>query len=390
MTDFLQEAQTLASTLTEWRRDLHRHPELGFEEVRTSKIVARHLSSLEMEVTTGVGKTGVVGILEGNAPGPTVMLRFDMDALPIQEENDTEYASQTTGVMHACGHDGHAAIGMGVAAVLARHQHDMAGRVKFVFQPAEEGMGGARAMIEDGVLESPRPDVAFGLHLWNILEAGRVIVQSGPFMAAADRFELTVYGQGGHGAQPHMTVDALVVGAQIVTALQTVVNRNVDPAHTAVLTVGSFRSGDAFNIIPGRAEMTGGLRSFDEGTRQTLICRLETIVQQVAAAFDARAEVKWTLIAPAVVNDGAASAHMEAVAQDLLGAEQVGKSAPAMISEDMADFLNQVPGCFFFLGSMNEAKDLKYAHHNPCFDFDESALPLGVALLAEATARKLR
>lgn len=390
MADFLRESQALLPQLIAWRRDLHRHPELGFQEVRTAEVVARRLHELGLEVISGVGRTGVVGILEGSRPGPTVMLRFDMDALPITEANQTDYASEVPGVMHACGHDGHTAIGLGVATLLSQHRRGWAGRVKFVFQPAEEGLGGALAMIQDGVLESPKPDIAFGLHLWNTLPVGRAIVQAGTLMAASDKFILRIRGRGGHGALPHETIDAVVIGAQLVSALQTIVSRNVDPTQTAVLTVGQFQAGQAYNIIAEEAELVGGFRSLHPAVRQTIIERVEALTKGLAAAFGATGEVEWLPIAPAVVNDAKAAAHIEAVAKEVLGAENVSGTAPIMVSEDMAEFLNRVPGCFFFIGSMNEEKGLKYPHHNPRFDFDERALALGVAILAEATARLLR
>ncbi|MCC7352465.1 MAG: amidohydrolase [Anaerolineae bacterium] len=390
MAGFLQEAQDLMPQLVNWRRDFHRHPELGFEEVRTAGIVARHLHDLGLEVTQGIGRTGVVAILEGSRPGPTVMLRFDMDALPIVEANQTDYISHNPGVMHACGHDGHTAIGLGVSTLLTRHRAELAGRVKFVFQPAEEGLGGALAMINDGALESPRPDVAFGLHLWNTLPVGRAIVQAGRLMAASDKFILRVRGRGGHGALPHETIDTVVVGAHLVIALQTIVSRNVDPAQTAVLTIGKFQAGQAYNIIAETAEMVGGFRSFKADVRQTMIERIEAVTRGVASTFGATGEVEWLSIAPPVVNDDKATAHIATVAEDILGAENVTGGGPLMVSEDMAEFLQRVPGCFFFIGSMNEERGLKYPHHNPHFDFDEKALPLGLAIMCEATAQKLR
>jgi len=390
MTDFLREAQDLLPQMVSWRRDFHRHPELGFQEVRTASIVAQHLHDLGLEVTQGIGRTGVVAVLEGNRPGPTVMLRFDMDALPIREANQTDYISQTPGVMHACGHDGHTAIGLGVSTLLARHRAELAGRVKFVFQPAEEGLGGALAMINDGALESPRPDIAFGLHLWNTLPVGRAIVQAGHLMAASDKFILRVRGRGGHGALPHETIDAVVVGAQLVIALQTIVSRNVDPTQTAVLTIGRFQAGQVYNVIAETAELVGGFRSFNAAVRQTMIERVEAITKGIAGTFGATGEVEWLPIAPPVVNDEKATAHIAAVAKDILGAENVSGSGPLMVSEDMAEFLSRVPGCFFFIGSMNEERGLKYPHHNPRFDFDESAMPLGLAIMCEATARILR
>ncbi len=251
------EAQTLQPQLVAWRRDFHMHPEIGFHEVRTAGVVADHLRQLGLEVSTGIGKTGVVALVEGDQlpdDAPVVLLRFDMDALPIHEQTGLPFSSQTDNLMHACGHDGHTAIGMGVAQVLAHHRRQLAGRVKLVFQPAEEGLGGAAAMVRDGVMHNPTPAAAFGLHLWNGLPLNQVIVQAGPLWASAGIFELVVHGKGGHGAMPHHTVDATLVAAQIVVAWQSIVARNIDPMQTAVLTVGTFHSGDLYNVISAHCE----------------------------------------------------------------------------------------------------------------------------------------
>jgi amidohydrolase len=389
MPDLHAETQALGDQLVAWRRDLHRHPELAFEERRTAAIVAEHLGRLGIEVRTEVGKTGVVGILEGTRPGKTVMLRFDMDALPIEEANETDYISQNPGKMHACGHDGHTAIGLGVATLLARHRDALNGRVKLVFQPAEEMTGGARAMIADGVLENPAPDVVLGLHLWNPLPVGRAIVQGGPLMAAATHFKLTIHGRGGHGAMPHETVDALVTASHVVTALQTIVSRNVNPTQTAVLSVGTFHAGYAFNVIAGRAELSGTLRAFDGQIMAQVEERLRQVVTGMAEAFGATSELELVHAAPAVVNDPAVASLVDRVARRVLGDAAVSPITPVMVSEDMAEFLNRVPGCFFFLGSMNPERGLDYPHHHPRFDFDEAALPLGIAVLVEATTMYL-
>jgi amidohydrolase len=389
MLDLRSEAQALMDQLVAWRRDLHRHPELAFEERRTAALVAEHLGRLGYEVQSGVGGTGVVGILEGDRAGKTVLLRFDMDALPIEEANQVEYASEIPGKMHACGHDGHTAIGLGVATLLARHRHRWAGRIKLVFQPAEETAGGARAMIADGVLEDPAPDVALGLHLWNSLPVGRAIIQAGPFMAAATHFKLTLYGRGGHGAMPHETVDALVVAAHTVVALQTIVSRTINPTETAVLSVGTFHAGRAFNVIADRAELSGTIRAFQDRLMAQVQERLHQVVTGVSRAFGATFELKLEHAAPALVNDPTVASLVAHAACRVLGSEAVGPTAPVLVSEDMAEFLKRVPGCFFFLGSMNLERGLDYPHHHPRFDFDEAALPLGVAILAEAAAAYL-
>ena len=382
MADFMTEAKQL--DLVSWRRDLHRHPELGFQEIRTAGIVARHLGELGMEIQTGVGRTGVVGVLDGRQPGPVVMVRFDMDALPIVEETTHDFRSETPGVMHACGHDGHVAIGLGVATLLARHRQELRGSVKFVFQPAEEGQGGAVAMIQDSVLASPRPDAAFGLHIYNQLPLGRVTAGEGPVMAAAERFQCQVTGRGGHGAMPHQTVDAIVVASQIVMALQTVVSRNVNPAEMAVVSVGSLHAGSAFNIIAEQAELWGTIRTLDEATHQTVLRRVREIVEGTASAMSASAQLDIEELTVAVVNDAQAAARVRQAAARVVGAENVSDQQLWVASEDMSYFLRKVPGCFFFLGASRAEKE--FPHHNPRFDFDEAVLAQGVAILCETVA----
>jgi amidohydrolase len=376
------EAFALRDQLIAWRRDFHRHPELGMQEFRTSGIVAKYLSSLGMEVQTGVGQTGVVGLLEGSQPGPVVMLRFDMDALPIQEMNQTDYVSQNSGVMHACGHDAHTAIGMGIAQLLARRREELAGTIKFVFQPGEEGCGGALAMIADKVLEDPKPDVALGLHVWNDQPLGLLAAGNCGVMAAADIFTINVQGKGGHGAQPHLCVDAVLIAAQIVVALHSIVARNVNPRETAVVTVGSIRAGTAFNVIADTAEMTGTIRTFDAATRDLIARRITEVAESTARALGGSATIEIKAISPATVNDQQVAQIVRETASEVLGSDRVTADQFTMTAEDMSEFLSRVPGCFFFIGSANAARGLNAPHHNPHFDIDEEVLPLGVAVLA--------
>jgi amidohydrolase len=383
--DFLAEAERL--DLVAWRRDLHRHPELGFQEQRTAGIVARHLEQLGYEVTTGVAETGVVGVLRGDGDGPVAMVRADMDALPIGEESDHDYVSTNPGVMHACGHDGHVAIGMGVASLLARHRSDLRGAVKVVFQPAEEGLGGAERMIAAGVLDDPRPDLALGLHILSTEPSGLVMAGDGPVMAGADRFRVSVQGRGGHGAMPHQTVDAVVVAAHVVTALQTVVSRSVDPAEVAVVSVGTIRAGSGDNIIADAAEMSGTIRTFARSTRELVLLRVRDIVEGTARALGAQAKLSTEEIATPVINDPTVSARVREAAVRVVGADLVTSDQRLMASEDMASFLRRVPGCFFFMGGGRTSEERP--HHHPCFDFDESVLPRGVAILCEAVADRL-
>lgn len=382
-TNFLPAAQTLADQLSFWRRDLHQHPELAFQETRTAGIVAARLAQLDMEVQSGVGRTGVVGVLEGARPGPTVMLRFDMDALPIQEETGLPFASRHDGRMHACGHDGHTAIGLGVAQLLAERQSALAGRVKFVFQPAEEVANGALAMIADGVLQEPAPDVLFGLHLWSLTPLGEAIVKVGPLWAASDRFTLEIIGRGSHGAMPHQGVDAIAVAAYAITQLQTVISRTRDPLHPAVLSVGTINGGDAFNILAERVQLTGTLRTFDAPTRTQIMAHLEQILAGVCAAHGAGYRLQCYDYAPPVVNDRAAAEHLHAAATAVLGETAVHNGPMMMVAEDVAEFLQRVPGCFFVLGAQPRHTTPE-PHHSPRFDIDEAALPLGAAILAQA------
>jgi len=382
-----REAEEMFPQLVAWRRDFHAHPELGFQETRTAGLVAQHLHNLGLEVSTGVGRTGVVALVEGDhmdEDAPVVLLRFDMDALPIVEETGLPFASQNPGVMHACGHDGHTAMGMGVAQLLAKHRAALKGQVKLVFQPAEEGMGGAAAMIDDGVLENPRPAAAFALHLWSRLPLNQVVVQSGPLWAAADKFELVVQGKGGHGATPHDAVDATLVASQIVVALQSIVARNVNPTATAVVTVGSLHSGSAGNIISEQAVLEGTVRSFDPDVRSLLHRRIDEIAAGVCQALGARHQFSVPGGCPATINSQEGAALMQRVANAVVGPEQIAQITPMMVGEDMSEFLQRAPGCFILVGAASPEKGLLSPHHSPTFDFDERMLPTGAALLANA------
>ncbi len=388
---FLSEAEALRDQLVAIRRDLHMHPELGFQEVRTARIVAEQLGALGYEVVTGVGKTGVVGLLQGSQPGErTVLLRFDMDALPINEQNDVPYRSQTPGVMHACGHDAHVAVGIGVATILARHREELGGTIKLMFQPAEEGLGGAKAMIADGLLSGPNVDVALGLHVSSTHPTGTAVVRSGAMMAASDRLDITVRGRGGHAAHPEQTIDAVMVGAQIVVALQTIISRNLNPEEPGVVTIGSFQAGDAANVIAETATMRGSIRSFSHETRALLHRRIEEIATGVAAAMGAIAEVKVTLGVDPTINAPVPTEVMYAAAAEVLGADQINTTYRTTGGEDFSAVLERVPGNFFFIGARDDARGLNFPHHNPRFDIDETCLPQGVAILCDAAVRCLK
>jgi amidohydrolase len=389
MIDFLREAQGLFEYTRDLRRDFHQHPELGFQEVRTAGIVARELNQLGLEVSTGVGKTGVVATLEGGNPGPVILARFDMDALPIQEETGAEYASQTPGVMHACGHDGHTAAGLAVARILEAHKAELNGTVKLVFQPAEEGLGGAEAMVADGVLENPRPDRSLSMHMWNEKPVGWIGVTPGPAMSASDRFTVKIIGRGGHGAAPHLGVDPVVAGAQVISALQNIVSRNVPPLESAVVTVTSMTGGEAFNVIPETVELRGTIRSFKPEVRDLVLERFQEIVVGVSEAMGCQAEVALRKITPATVNDLEMAERVRGVASRILPQAELDTDERTMGSEDMAYLMDDIPGCYFFVGSANHDQGLDAAHHHPKFDFDESALPRAAALMAASVVEFL-
>ncbi len=372
------------------RRDLHQHPEVGFEEVRTSGLVAERLRALGLSPRTGVGRTGVLATVKGGRPGRTVLLRADMDALPIQEENDTPYRSTIPGRMHACGHDCHTSILLGVGQRLHEQAKDLAGDVRLCFQPAEEfggPRGGAEAMIKDGVLEGPRPDAAFGLHVWQDLAVGTVGVTEGPWMAAVDEFNVTVHGKGAHGAMPHLSVDPVVCLAHIVTALQTIASRNADPFLQVVVSVTQIRAGSAFNIIPPSAWMNGTIRSFDRTLWSALPGHVERIVHGVAEAMGCRAEIEYLRGNKPTVNDAAMCRFAREAAIEVVGEANVRHDVRTMGGEDFAAFLEAVPGVFIAVGSRNDARGLTWDHHHPRFDVDEECLRIGAEVLLR-TAKK--
>jgi amidohydrolase len=390
MTDYLDEALALFEFTRSMRRDFHIHPELGFQEVRTAGIVANELKSLGLEVTTGVAKTGVVALLEGGQPGPVVLLRFDMDALPITEETGAAYASQNQGVMHACGHDGHTAVGVTVARLLHAHASELAGTVKFVFQPAEEGLGGAEGMVAAGVLENPRPDLCLALHVWNELPYGWLGITGGPLMSAAEIFTIRVAGKGGHGAVPNLAIDPVLAAAQIITALQSIPSRNVSPLKSAVITVGAIHGGEAFNVIPPAVELKGTIRTFEPEVRRLVLERFGSVVNGVAQSLGCQADIDVKSITPAVNNDGPTAARVRKTAERMLPDFKIQADCMTMGSEDMAFMMQEVPGCYFFVGTANPAKSLGAPHHHPRFDIEEDALPRAAALMAAAAAELLQ
>ena len=375
--------------LVDLRRDLHAHPELGFQETRTSGIVSERLKHAGLEVRTGVARTGVVGVLKGEKTGRTVMVRADIDALPILEAENRPYRSQNPGVMHACGHDGHTAVAVVLAEVLAGFRRELPGSVVFVFQPAEEITSGALPMIEAGVMDDPKVDAVVGLHLWNDLPAGIVALRAGPIFAAMDRIAITIEGKGGHGGIPHQTADPIVAAGHVVTALQTIVSRETAPLDAAVVTIGAIAGGTAFNIIPDRVEMQGTVRTFTKEVRERTMRRIEEIAAGTAAALRCRGTVNSQFGCPPVRNDPAVTDLVRRVAIEAVGAGRVVEMEPTTGADDMAYFLERAPGCYFLVGSANRERGLDGRHHTAQFDFDESALPVAVRVLGGAALRLL-
>jgi amidohydrolase len=373
-----QEIDRRHDSMVALRRDFHRHPELSFEERRTAGIIAERLHAAKLEVRTGIARTGVVGVLRGDRPGRTIAWRADIDALPLTEILDAPFASSVPGVMHACGHDGHTAIAITLAELLAARRAEMPGTAVFLFQPAEEVLGGARPMIEAGVLDDPRADAVYGLHLTTQMAAGQVMVRPGPNMASADAFEVTVRGQGGHGAYPHLSVDPVTAAAHILIGMQHLVAKEIPAQETAVLTVGQIQAGTKNNIIPATAVMRGTLRTFDEGVRTQILARLGAFAGDLARAYRAEATLAFgDMRCGAVVNHEAETRFVQACATAELGEGAVGPGQVVMASDDMCFFLRERPGCYFRVG-IAPTHGRPAPHHAPEFEMNEAGLPIGL------------
>ena len=385
----LQEALNLKDETIAIRRDFHRHPELGLEEVRTAKIVSEYLLALGLDVSTGIAETGVVGLLRGKTDSPVLLLRFDMDALPIQEDTGVDFASEFSGKMHACGHDGHVAVGLSVAKLLSAYKNELQGTIKFVFQPAEEGAGGAEKMVAAGVLANPSPDFSLAMHVWNQAPLGWYGLNPGPTMAGAEIFQVKIIGKGGHGAAPHNTIDPVVATAQIITGIQTILSRNVNPLDSAVVTVGTVRAGTAFNIIPQEASLSGTIRTFKPEVTELVNKRLLKIIQSTAEAMGCQAECEITRITYPVINDPELVEKISEVVKNIDPNAKVDSNFKTMGSEDFSFMMQDIPGCFMMVGSANADKGLVYDHHHPKFNFDEACLPTSVAILAQSAIRIL-
>lgn len=361
------------SEVQSWRRHLHKYPELSFEEKNTALFIAEKLRSFGLPVKTQVGGYGIVAELVGENPGKTIALRADFDALPIHEANDTPYASENPGVMHACGHDGHTAALLGTAQMLSKYKEQIKGKILFIFQPAEEKPpGGAKYMIEEGILD--HVDYVFAAHLASEIPVGQVAVGSGYQMAAVDKFEITIKGHGGHGARPNEAIDPIVIGSEIVQSLQKIVSRRVDPLKSAVVTLGVFQAGAAFNVIPDEAKIEGTVRTFDEDVRDLVEKEIHSIVNGIASANHANCEIDFLRGYPSLYNHREETEVVNSILIESFNEENVVAMEPTMGAEDFAYFLKEKPGTYFRVGSRNENESTHYPHHHPKFDIDERAL----------------
>ena len=389
MNDFAKKIKQLLPQMVEWRRHLHQYPELSYREQQTSNFIYEKLINLGLDVQKDVGGFGIRAFLRGNKASPVVALRADIDALPIQDEKNCDYASKVPGVMHACGHDAHTSGLLGVAHLLAEYRHELNGSVVFIFQPAEEvSPGGALAMIRDGALQNV--DVIYGIHLWSPFPNGHVYSVSGPMMAIADEFTIEIVGKGGHGGLPHNTVDSIVAGAQVVANVQTIVSRNIDPLEPCVVSIGSFQAGTAFNVIAERAKLTGTVRAFSENIRQSVKARLSSIVANTCETYGTQYNYEYKEGYPAVVNHEKEANRFFSVANHTFGADHTHISPLIMAAEDFSYYLQQVPGCFMFVGAGDDQKKAVYPHHHPMFDIDEQAMANAALLFIEMTLHYFR
>ena len=371
----------IRNTIIRTRRDFHKHPELSFQEFRTSKIVAERLEQYGLIVQKNIGKTGVVGILEGAHPGRTIAFRADMDALPIQETGDVVYKSVNDGVMHACGHDAHTAMLLGAAEVLSKYQNNIQGTIKFIFQPAEEGYGGAKFMIEDGAIENV--EEIYGLHVWNYQKSGTVGVQDGPVMAAADIFTIKIQGIGGHGATPQGTVDCVVVASYLIQAMQTIVSRNTNPLENTVVTFGQINGGYNFNIIADQVVLKGTTRAYTENNRELIKTRMKEIIQGTEQMFGAKIKLEYKDGYPPVINNSSITNNLKKIAQTIVE-DNVIAPYLSMGGEDFSYFSNAIPGCFFFLGSApKDRAPMSTPQHCSHFDIDEDVMLIGSSIFTE-------
>ncbi|SNX53027.1 amidohydrolase [Thermoanaerobacterium sp. RBIITD] len=378
MNEILKEAKLIEDEIIQIRRKIHREPELGFEETKTSDLISKYLNSLCIE-TKILATTGVMGLLKGNG-SKTIAIRADMDALPIQEENDVPYSSVVPGKMHACGHDVHTAIALGAAKLLSKMKDKINGNVKFIFQPAEETTGGAKPMIEEGVLENPNVDAIIGLHVDPDLNTGEIGFTNGKAYASSDMFDISVTGKSSHGAEPHKSVDPIVISANIINALQTVVSRNADPLEPLVITIGSIEGGYARNIIANKVHMSGIIRMLNEEKRDETVAKVEDIARCIAKSMGGKAEFSRIAGYPCLINDEKILKILKSSAANIVGEENIKNVLPTLGVEDFAYFLKEVPGCFYKLGCGNKAKGIDKPIHNNMFNVDEECIAYGIAV----------
>jgi amidohydrolase len=384
----LSEVEAIKNEIIANRREFHKHPELGFKEHRTAKVIADKLKSYGIDVKTGIGTTGVIGDLQGKSGGKTIALRADMDALPVQETGDVSYKSRNNGVMHACGHDGHMAMLLGAAKILYKSKNNLRENIRFIFQPAEEGKGGARYMIADDCLENV--DEIYGMHLWNYQPFGEIGVKPGAVMAAADIIDITIKVIGGHGATPQGTVDAIVTASNLVMSLQTIISRNTDPLESTVITIGKIAGGHGFNIIADEVKLRGTVRATTEKNRMMVKTRMQEVIDGVAKASGATINFDYQDGYPPTINDDNATQTVQKAADKIVG-DGVVEPYLTMGAEDFSYYLQKIPGCFFFIGSAPPGKKpMSVPHHCSHFDIDERALLVGTSVFVQLIFDKLR
>ena len=383
------DVRAVAPDVVAIRRDVHQHPEAGFKETRTADLIERRLAAIRVE-SKRIAGTGILATIKGAKLGPTMLVRADIDGLPVTELNEVPYRSKVPGMMHACGHDGHVATALGAAAVLAGRRDRLAGTIKFMFQPAEEGPGGALPMIEAGILDKPKVDACFAMHMWNDLSVGKIGARPGPVFASADEFTIKILGKGGHGAAPHQVIDPVVAAAHVTLALQTIVSRRTHPLKSAVVTVGQIHGGVRHNIISDNATLNGTCRALEKPVRAMIQKEIRAIAKGVTAALGATAEVEWRDGYPPTVNDPGMTDLVRAAAAEVVGESNVVAQEITMGAEDMSYVLERVPGCYWLLGSANAKKGLDYPHHSARFDFDEESLPIGVQVWTKIAERFLK
>lgn len=384
--EIIELADRIEEEMIGWRREIHMNPELGFEEEETAELISRVLTELEIPHQTGVAGTGVVGLIGDS--GPVIGIRADMDALPIQEQGEKEYISRNAGKMHACGHDGHVATLLGVAKAAVELGDKLEGRIKLIFQPAEEGPGGAKPMIAAGALAEPEVDYMLSLHIWNDIEVGAVGTKTGGFFASSDEFDLDVLTESSHGASPHEGNDAIVVASEIVQALQSVVSRNIDPTDSAVITIGKIEGGYRRNVIADKVRLEATIRALNSEVRELLEKRIKEIIDGIARTYTADYDLDYRELYPPLINNNLVFEKVKKSAEEMLGAEKfIEIEKPTLGAEDFAYFLQEKPGAMFLVGGRNEARGIDAPHHHPDYDFDEAALKTGLKVMLNTTLK---